>query len=816
MLFEEEEDVDDASKKKNVIVDDIQPLRDLALNFDIDIEPYLREYLEDVSGQNNDNKGGNYEEDEENTDATTATTTQQTFATAAIKLQTSAGIYDRKVEYLHKKTYEVLDELIQQLAAQQQQHQRGGSMAGRRVAISNTPCGRDLDVTAFRNFDHEMEFLLLDNVMPVDRSTNRTSINLHEDGDDLDNDTTYGNILDTTNLDDTALYPDYQKKNDVTLLSLGGMMSTSRANFDETFVIGRKSLEGTSPSVMTRMLMANLMGGGHGDYSSGGGGLGGGGGGCDRGGGNLRLLGGTCDVGPDGVLLMPGTMATVFVNGIEREAVTRSDESIRIRPGEQSPRNSINNNESINEFGNYDDDNDGAIGFEIYNNEENCSNSNNLEDFEETTVDDATVDAGNRTQTEDEIPKQKSRPKPVIDPWACLDPHEPTKADLKPRPIRIGVSYVLPAGLGGPPSDEVNGSRTKRKISRKKTTSSPKFVVEEPVVDMLKDRPYIADLYYKSFMGDEEASKLLSKSSDFYKDEFAYIRKAHEKERDANKRRQRKLDDNVEDMAQKNGVDKYFDDLENDDGNYGEEYYDNGNGFDHGGDDDDDHSAGQPRSNVDFDAVFPSFAGRGVYDDDDDDYDRRHDYDADDISLGGPKTFEELCRAHLRKFAKSADIYAAETQLTKRVGKWQEGLAPLLEAHDDRPEFDIHETGRQILEKMEISINAKKRTSSGEMKLASSNIVNFSTIIPKDCEEYESCRLFLSTLMLCNTRNIAVKKSEDGEHVESIESFDIELLNSEFLTPMDISFVDPSASHVLCKESAATSNLGMIDENDDD
>ena len=37
-------------------------------------------------------------------------------------------------------------------------------------------------------------------------------------------------------------------------LSLGGMMSTSRANIDETFVIGRRSLEGTSPSVMIRML----------------------------------------------------------------------------------------------------------------------------------------------------------------------------------------------------------------------------------------------------------------------------------------------------------------------------------------------------------------------------------------------------------------------------------------------------------------------------------------------------------------------------------------------------------------------------------
>jgi hypothetical protein len=73
-------------------------------------------------------------------------------------------------------------------------------------------------------------------------------------------------------------------------------------------------------------------------------------------------------------------------------------------------------------------------------------------------------------------------------------------------------------------------------------------------------------------------------------------------------------------MAPKNGLERYFDDLEDDDGNDGEEYYDNGNGFDYGGDDNDDHSSGRPRSNVDFDAIFPSFAGCGGYEDNDDDH----------------------------------------------------------------------------------------------------------------------------------------------------------------------------------------------------
>lgn len=262
-----------------------------------------------------------------------------------------------------------------------------------------------MDITAFNNYDREIDFFYLMMLFQwINLLGGHTLIYMTTYDNEVDLDDTYENVMDNTHLDNTTSLssPNDQTKNDITrYLSLDGiMMSTSRANIDETFVIGRRSLEGTSPSVKTHMLMANLMGGGHGDNSSdgGGGSMGGEGGGSDRGGGNLRLLGGACDVGPDGVLLMPGTMVTIFVNGIEGEAVTRPDESIHIHPRGQSPRSSVNNNESINEFGamdqDYEDDNDG-VGFEMYDNGENCSNSNNREDSEETMVDDATVDACN-------------------------------------------------------------------------------------------------------------------------------------------------------------------------------------------------------------------------------------------------------------------------------------------------------------------------------------------------------------------------------------------------------------------------------------
>ena len=55
---------------------DIQPLRDLARNFDIDIEPYLQEYLQQTTDFLNNNTDGN--------------DVKSNFSQAALKIQNSA------------------------------------------------------------------------------------------------------------------------------------------------------------------------------------------------------------------------------------------------------------------------------------------------------------------------------------------------------------------------------------------------------------------------------------------------------------------------------------------------------------------------------------------------------------------------------------------------------------------------------------------------------------------------------------------------------------------------------------------------------
>ena len=321
--------------------------------------------------------------------------------------------------------------------------------------------------------------------------------------------------------------------------------------------------------------------------------------------------------------------------------------------------------------------------------------------------------------------------------------------------------------------------------------------------------------------GTRRTALLVKPGALLFGDEFAHVARAHARHRDAVRRRQRLFGHDGEFGATMNVTKDVLDDDEKD------EYGGGGGGFDDGGYDDD-YSAGPAdfddphrsihRSNVDFDAigdVFTDSAGDGgsFYVDD---CDRRDDYDYHDYT----NTFEELCRAHLRKFAKSAEIYAAETQLTKRVGRWQMGLAPLLEVQEDRPEFDIHQVGRQILDRIERGISVRKRTSTGEKRLDSgstkgevrNNVVGFSTVVTKDCEEFEVCRVFLSTLMLCNCGNIAVQREGAGDDVDLVDSFKIELLNSTFRPPMESLFT-PIGNTLYPQETVESSNLCMLDEN---
>ena len=87
-----------SSSSSSEVVDDVQPLRDLAKNFDIDIEPYLQEYLAstydrperddadaDGGGGEGGGEGGTMDGDD-------GGGTARNFAAAALKIQNSVGM----------------------------------------------------------------------------------------------------------------------------------------------------------------------------------------------------------------------------------------------------------------------------------------------------------------------------------------------------------------------------------------------------------------------------------------------------------------------------------------------------------------------------------------------------------------------------------------------------------------------------------------------------------------------------------------------------------------------------------------------------
>lgn len=72
----------------------IQPIKDLAMNWDIDVAENLNEYLEELEHIRISLDGGH---------------TQLNFAEAALLIQGSTAIYSKKVEYLHQLVLKSLE-----------------------------------------------------------------------------------------------------------------------------------------------------------------------------------------------------------------------------------------------------------------------------------------------------------------------------------------------------------------------------------------------------------------------------------------------------------------------------------------------------------------------------------------------------------------------------------------------------------------------------------------------------------------------------------------------------------------------------------
>jgi condensin-2 complex subunit H2 len=399
------------------------------------------------------------------------------FTEAALVLQNSSNIYSRKVEYLYTLVYQALNDLSGSVDVASGAGHKGRKTAG------------DAEIEEFHAFDPHQQFLLLDDVLPVDETDNCEKINMPESADDTT--MTGANRLWTNHRTGMSASTGKQNQNQTARLSLGGDFSTTMD----------RSVQAMNAAAH-RALIGSL----------------------DTG--SLRLLDGQCDIDESGVLLMPGTASqrSTAMNFASQETMSQSHLDVH-----------DDGDFGRGHHGDYDEgDDDGGGGFAFG------------DDQDKPPAPEALSETHNRVTFAETVQQPKKK---RSDPWELLDPHTPDS--VKARPLRIGKTIKLPPGVDELPSDCVTGARTRR-VSRKKKVPLPP-VLEKPSKSLATEifkatmaarkRSHNETTVEDEYLGiDEEAASFpsLPLKGLVFGDEFAYIAKATAKRKATERREQRK------------------------------------------------------------------------------------------------------------------------------------------------------------------------------------------------------------------------------------------------------------------------------------
>lgn len=122
----------------------IQPIKDIAANWDIDIAESLTEYLEELDSLRISLDGGK---------------NNLNFAEAALLIQGSTAVYSKKVEYLHQLVLQSLEFITSKKSATN----NGAQTKTNRSSVDD----EDLLI-----FDTEASFLLLDHIVEEGQNIN--------------------------------------------------------------------------------------------------------------------------------------------------------------------------------------------------------------------------------------------------------------------------------------------------------------------------------------------------------------------------------------------------------------------------------------------------------------------------------------------------------------------------------------------------------------------------------------------------------------------------------------------------------------------
>ena len=171
------------------------------------------------------------------------------------------------------------------------------------------------------------------------------------------------------------------------------------------------------------------------------------------------------------------------------------------------------------------------------------------------------------------------------------------------------------------------------------------------------------------------------------------------------------------------------------------------------------------------------------------------------------QTFEELCRAHIQAFAKSAEKFALTTKLTERISQWQAHLGPILEEEERKATFDIHLYSEMFLESatetaqdnkrksLDVGSNGNQHQSEENLDNKNTNVVEFKSVA-EGCTQSDICRLFLASLSLANSGNL---KIEEGAF-----NYQFEIVSSKVDNPMETYRAPSSSSTTIFGEGQVT------------
>ncbi|KFM27061.1 Condensin-2 complex subunit H2 [Auxenochlorella protothecoides] len=123
-------------------------------------------------------------------------------------------------------------------------------------------------------------------------------------------------------------------------------------------------------------------------------------------------------------------------------------------------------------------------------------------------------------------------------------------------------------------------------------------------------------------------------------------------------------------------------------------------------------------------------------------------------------TFDDLLKAHISRMIAAAAAAQVQTELASRVGGWRSRIGPVLEEEDARPAFDIHVYGQRVLDAMQ-GLSLREPGTAAESVPAAPTL--FSEVVQWTANRFEVSRTFSSLLQLINNGNVGISKPADRD-----------------------------------------------------